>query len=341
MRPGAALSPVVSDDEHDEFLAAAGQAMHGPGDAALDALGFWDLLPDLDDAGACHAVVAAFRAQGRALASSSALGGVVAQPFLDGTALAPGRVVAALPHPSSRASAGTATDRRWSVWLAVGSIADRSLLFDVPGTGAFLVDAADVEHRPIELTGRLALHEVAVDLVGRAPLHAEGVAERARRRSTDLGRLALAAELLGASERAVDLAVEHAGLREQFGQPIGGFQAVRHLLAWARTDVVAIEAAVRQATGLLPDAPPQLVAAVKALAGRNARRACERSLQVLGGIGFTAEHDHHHHHSRVLLLDALLGSATDLTHELGAWLRTSGADPGFAAAALLGPLDRA
>ena len=63
---------------------------------------------------------------------------------------------------------------------------------------------------------------------------------------------------------------------------------------------------------------------VKALAGRNGRRACERSLQVLGGIGFTAEHEHHHHHSRVLALDALLGSSAELTHDLGAWLRTSG-----------------
>ena len=63
---------------------------------------------------------------------------------------------------------------------------------------------------------------------------------------------------------------------------------------------------------------------VKALAGRNGRRACERSLQVLGGIGFTAEHAHHHHHSRVLLLDSLLGTSAELSHDLGAWLRTTG-----------------
>ena len=58
--------------------------------------------------------------------------------------------------------------------------------------------------------------------------------------------------------------------------------------------------------------------------------------QVLGGIGFTAEHDHHHHHSRVLLLDALLGSSAELTHGLGAWLRTTGADPRLTAAVLVG-----
>ena len=74
---------------------------------------------------------------------------------------------------------------------------------------------------------------------------------------------------------------------------------------------------------------------VKALAGRNGRRACERSLQVLGGIGFTAEHAHHHHHSRVLLLDSLLGTSAELSHDLGAWLRTTGDDPGFTRAVLL------
>ena len=73
---------------------------------------------------------------------------------------------------------------------------------------------------------------------------------------------------------------------------------------------------------------------MKALAGRNGRRACERSLQVLGGIGFTAEHAHHHHHSRVLLLDSLLGTSAELSHDLGAWLRTAGRDPGFARAVL-------
>ena len=72
----------------------------------------------------------------------------------------------------------------------------------------------------------------------------------------------------------------------------------------------------------------------KALAGRNGRRTCERAQQVLGGIGFTAEHDHHHFHSRVLALDGLLGASAALTRQLGAELRSNG-DPGFAAAVLI------
>ena len=82
-------------------------------------------------------------------------------------------------------------------------------------------------------------------------------------------------------------------------------------------------------------APPRYGEVVKALAGRNGRKACERSLQVLGGIGFTAEHEHHHHHSRVLALDALLGTSAQLTRQLGTWLRTSGADERFAATFLV------
>jgi hypothetical protein len=65
-----------------------------------------------------------------------------------------------------------------------------------------------------------------------------------------------------------------------------------------------------------------------------AKALARRALQVFGGIGFTAEHDHHHHHGRVLALDALLGTSAELTHGLGAWLRRVG-DPGFAAATLL------
>lgn len=62
---------------------------------------------------------------------------------------------------------------------------------------------------------------------------------------------------------------------------------------------------------------------------RNGRRACERALQVLGGIGFTAEHDHHHFHSRIFALDALLGTSADLTHQLGSDLPTTRVHPGF------------
>ena len=131
------------------------------------------------------------------------------------------------------------------------------------------------------------------------------------------------------------LAVDYAGTRIQFGEPIGKFQAVRHILAWARTDRAAIEAVALSARDLDVHAPPRFDEIVKALAGRNGRRACERALQVFGAIGFTAEHEHHHFHSRVLALDSILGSSADLTHGLGAWLRETPRDLGIPRTLLL------
>jgi alkylation response protein AidB-like acyl-CoA dehydrogenase len=132
------------------------------------------------------------------------------------------------------------------------------------------------------------------------------------------------------------VAVEHARTREQFGRPIGTFQAVRHLLALATTDCTAVESVAALAVKLDSGAPAGYGAITKALAGRNGRRACERALQVLGAIGFTAEHSHHHFHSRVLALDSLLGTSAELSRELGSRLREGRSDPRIPATLLLG-----
>jgi alkylation response protein AidB-like acyl-CoA dehydrogenase len=308
------------------FLAAAIQAMTvDAGPAALDALGWWDVLPHLDEPEARAAAFAVFRAQGRALAPSPALGALLAQPYLDGTDLAPGTVVAAVPRTSAR---------RGPRLVVAGEPRARLILVDLPGRGASLVRPEDVSLRSHAVPGGLDLHEVDLDGVAVTPLLDEAHAAPARRRSHALGRIALALEIVGAAERAVALAVEHATTRTQFGEPIGRFQAVRHLLAWARTDCVAVEALAGHVLALGDAAPDRYDQVLKALAGRNGRRACERALQVLGGIGFTQEHRHHRFHQRVLAADALLGSSADLTADLGAWLRTTAADPGYTRAAL-------
>jgi hypothetical protein len=312
----------------DEYLTVAARAMRTSGGVgALDSLGWWDLLAHLDETDLRTAAFAVFRAQGRELASSPALGGLLVQPYLEAAGLEPGTVVATVPRGSAR---------RGPVLMAVGDVTDRMLLVDRPGEGAAVAEPDGVVLRPVHLPGRLALQEVDVDLSRAAVTIDEADAQVARGRSAFLGRVALALEMVGAAEGALALAVDHATHREQFGQPIGRFQAVRHLLAWAHTDCVAIEAVAREAVTLDRAAPPRYGEVVKALAGRNGRRACERALQVLGGIGFTAEHDHHHHHARILALDSLLGSSATLIPPLGAWLRSTDADPGFASTILLG-----
>ena len=224
--------------------------------------------------------------------------------------------------------------RHGTVLVLVGDTGGRRLLVDRPGEGAAIVDAGHAALRPIDVPGGLVLHEVELDPAEWEASIGEADASVARRRSTYLGRIAVSLEILGAAESAVEMSVQYAGDRRQFGSPIGTFQAIRHLLAWARTDLVAVEHVVAEAVRLDDAAPPMYDEVVKALAGRNGRRACERALQVLGGIGFTAEHDHHRFHSRVLAMDALLGTSAELTHDLGRWLRTTGADPGFPAAVL-------
>ena len=133
--------------------------------------------------------------------------------------------------------------------------------------------------------------------------------------------------LVGSARAMLSLARQHALDRVQFGRPIAGFQAVRHRLA---ETLVAIEGA--EATLNLPgDDNPDLTALLaKAAAGKAALTAAKHCQQVLGGIGFTAEHGLHHHVKRVLVLDQLLGSSRELTKRAGAGLRARGSAPRLA-----------
>lgn len=136
------------------------------------------------------------------------------------------------------------------------------------------------------------------------------------------GRIALACELVGASRRALDLALEHARTRIQFGKAVGSFQAVRHRLVDALVAIEGADAATVAACESVSSITPGVVsdthaAMAKALAGHGARLAARNCQQVLAGIGFTAEHDFHRLFRRILVLDELLGSARALTDAVG------------------------
>lgn len=140
-------------------------------------------------------------------------------------------------------------------------------------------------------------------------------------------RRALGWWLVGSARAMLALARQHALDRVQFGRPIASFQAVRHRLA---ETLVAIEGA--EATlGLSGVDDPDLTALLaKAAAGKAALTAAKHCQQVLGGIGFTAEHDLHHHVKRALVLDGLLGSSRELTRRAGAGLLARGSAPRLA-----------
>jgi hypothetical protein len=135
------------------------------------------------------------------------------------------------------------------------------------------------------------------------------------------GRAAVGWWLVGTARAMLQLARTHALDRVQFGRPISSFQAVRHRLA---ETLVAIEGAEATLSFATDDLGAVLA---KAAAGQAALTAARHCQQVLGGIGFTAEHDLHRHVKRALLLDGLLGSSRELTREAGRIARTTGTAP--------------
>ncbi|MFJ6757404.1 acyl-CoA dehydrogenase family protein [Streptomyces sp. NPDC091273] len=112
------------------------------------------------------------------------------------------------------------------------------------------------------------------------------------------GALLTAALQVGSALRTVELAVRYAGEREQFGQPIGAFQAVKHLCAQmlVRAEVARTAVYAAAVTG-----DPGEVAAAKLLADEAAVRGARDCLQVHGGMGFTWEADVHLHLKRAWL----------------------------------------
>jgi Acyl-CoA dehydrogenase, C-terminal domain len=129
------------------------------------------------------------------------------------------------------------------------------------------------------------------------------------------GRRALGWWLAGTGRAMLCLARSHAMERIQFGRRLASFQAVRHRLA---DTLVALEGAEATLLAAEDDLGSMLA---KAAAGQAALTAARHCQQVLGGIGFTAEHGLHRHVRRALVLDGLLGSAPELTREAGAMLR--------------------
>ena len=136
--------------------------------------------------------------------------------------------------------------------------------------------------------------------------------------------IATAADALGAARAVMDLAVEYAKVRKQFGQVIGSFQAVQHLcvdmyetVELARSGVIhALWAA--DADGRADERHLAALRA-KAFAGRLATVG-DTAIQVFGGIGYTWEHDAHLYLKRLLSWSELLGGSDRYLTELGARL---------------------
>jgi alkylation response protein AidB-like acyl-CoA dehydrogenase len=184
------------------------------------------------------------------------------------------------------------------------------------GLALFLLDAEAAAVGLTPVTGIdpgtrwCSLHLDGVSLPTEARLDAPGapVLEGLLRR----GAVGAAAEMLGAARRCLDLAVAYAKVREQFGQPIGAFQAIRHTCAEMLMEVENAHAAVYYAAWALDaGAEDAAVAAsvTKAYVSEAARKVCGAAIQVHGGIGFTWEYDLHLYFKRAKALEPMYGDA--------------------------------
>ncbi|WP_455772659.1 acyl-CoA dehydrogenase family protein [Streptomyces hygroscopicus] len=142
---------------------------------------------------------------------------------------------------------------------------------------------------------------------------ASGPAARLRREAA----LLTAAQQLGSASRTVELAVEHAKRRTQFGRPIGAFQAVQHLCAGM---LVRAESARSVVYAAAVTEEPGDIAAAKLLADEAAVRNARDCLQVHGGMGFTWESDVHLHLKRAWVRAGQWQCAAEAEEELAAGL---------------------
>src|ERR1700730_14052802 len=132
-------------------------------------------------------------------------------------------------------------------------------------------------------------------------------------RAFDIASAALAAELVGGMQRTLDLTVEYAKTRKQFGKPIGMFQAVQHQCADMYLETESSRSAVYYAGWALEENAPDASTAVsiaKMYSSDAARAVGNRGIQIHGGMGFTWENDLHLYYRRAKASETAFGDAT-------------------------------
>jgi alkylation response protein AidB-like acyl-CoA dehydrogenase len=146
----------------------------------------------------------------------------------------------------------------------------------------------------------------------------------AKEAALDRVRIVVAAELVGCAERCLDMAVQYAKTRYQFGRPIGSFQATKHRCADMFVELELARGAVQYAAWESDQKPsgPSAFGPVAAVAAITAADLVTREcLHVHGGLGFTWEHDAHLYMRRARADSALLGG---VDHQLGLVARRNG-----------------
>jgi alkylation response protein AidB-like acyl-CoA dehydrogenase len=155
---------------------------------------------------------------------------------------------------------------------------------------------------------RLSFNHTPARLVGEP-----GAARAVLDHTLDLAAVALAAEQLGGAQRALDMAVQYARVRHQFGRPIGSFQAIKHRCADLLLEVESLRSAVGYAAAAVAAGStevPVLAPLLKAYASEVYSHVAGENIQIHGGIGFTWEHDAHLYLKRAKASELFLGDAS-------------------------------
>jgi alkylation response protein AidB-like acyl-CoA dehydrogenase len=132
-------------------------------------------------------------------------------------------------------------------------------------------------------------------------------------RAFDIAATALVAEMVGGMQRSLDITVEYAKMRKQFGHPIGMYQAVQHQCADMYLETESARSAAYYAAWTLEDNAPDAAVAVsiaKMYASDAARTVGNRGIQVHGGMGFTWENDLHLYYKRAKASETAFGDST-------------------------------
>ena len=129
----------------------------------------------------------------------------------------------------------------------------------------------------------------------------------------DLASVALAAEQVGGAQRCLDMSVEYAKVRVQFGRPIGSFQAIKHKCADMLLEVESAKSAAYYAgwcAAEMNDELPQVASLAKSYCSEAYFHAAAENIQIHGGIGFTWEHPAHLYFKRAKSSELLFGDPT-------------------------------
>ncbi len=176
-----------------------------------------------------------------------------------------------------------------------------------PGISVHPLKTMDQTRKMAEVSFK-AVEAGAADVVGE-----RGQGWKTLSEVIDRGKVALAAEMVGGAHKVLDMAVEYAKVREQFGRPIGSFQAIQHKCANMLVDVESATSAVYYAAWAVSQEAaeaPLAAAMAKAAASDAYRRTAAEGIQTHGGIGFTWEHDLHLYYKRAKSSEFTFGDAT-------------------------------